>query len=186
MSDTITITGNVATDPELKRTPNGVTIATFRVASGQRRYDRNSGTWVDTGTNWYSVSAFRGLADHAYKSLRKGDRVLLTGRLRVRTWETDTKRGMTVEIDAEAIGHDLLWGTTTFVKDARDAAADRAESGWAGDTGDAWAAPGVQPVSDQGVDLPTGAQDVGHGATDGGSERQSVQEPLPEMEQVPF
>lgn len=145
MTDTITITGNVATDPEFKRTPAGVGITTFRVASGQRRYDRATSAWVDAGTNWYSVSAFRGLADHAYTSLHKGDRVLLTGRLRLREWDNGTRRGIAVEIDAEAIGHDLLWGTTTFVKTSGSASAD--QSGWQAPPadGDAWAAPGISP-----------------------------------------
>jgi single stranded DNA-binding protein len=116
--DTITITGNVATPPELKRTSSGVAITTFRVASGQRRYDREAGAWSDAGTNWYTVSAFRTLADHAYRSLQKGDRVILTGRLRLREWDNGTRRGTAIEIDAEAIGHDLLWGTTTFMKDS--------------------------------------------------------------------
>jgi len=118
MSDTITITGNIATEPEHKRTPAGVAITTFRVASGQRRYDRTAGAWVDAHTNWYTVSAFRGLADHAFHSLHKGDRVLLTGRLRLREWDTGAKKGLTAEIDVEAIGHDLLFGTTRFEKDA--------------------------------------------------------------------
>ena len=145
MSDTITITGNVATPPELKRTPNGVAITTFRVASGQRRYDRATGTWIDAGTNWYTVSAFRGLADHAFHSLHKGDRVILTGRLRLREWDNGTRRGIAVEVDAEAIGHDLLWGTTTFVKDDGQAGAD-SDGSWAPSAGDdAWAAPGVAP-----------------------------------------
>lgn len=146
MSDTITITGNVATAPEFKRTPAGVGITTFRLASGQRRYDRTAGAWVDSGTNWYTVSAFRGLADHAFTSLQKGDRVLLTGRLRVREWDNGTRRGTAVEIDADAIGHDLLWGTTTFVKGSGAAPADQAQ--WQippADGGDAWAAPGIAP-----------------------------------------
>jgi single-strand DNA-binding protein len=141
--DTITITGNVATPPELKRTSGGVAIATFRVASGQRKYDRAAGAWSDAGTNWYTVSVFRSLADHAYASLNKGDRVILTGRLRLREWDNGTKRGTAIEIDAEAIGHDLLWGTTTFVRDSQlvTTASNRAGS----TTGDppAWAAPGV-------------------------------------------
>ena len=119
MTDNITITGNVATVPELKHTPTGVPITTFRVASAQRRFDRTTGAWVDSGTNWYSVSAFRGLAEHTYKSVNKGDRVLLTGRLRLRAWDTGVKQGTTADIDAEAIGHDLLWGTTRFEKSAR-------------------------------------------------------------------
>lgn len=146
MSDTITVTGNVATDPEHRRTPSGVAITTFRVASGQRRYDRARGQWVETGTNWYSVSTFRGLADHAFHSLRKGDRVILTGRLRVRTWESGGKQGTAVEVDAEAIGHDLLWGTTSFSKDApiADVAVGEARETWStaqpSESADVWSA----------------------------------------------
>ena len=141
--DTITITGNVATPPELKQTSAGVPIVTFRVASGRRRYDREAGAWTDAGTNWYTVSAFRSLADHAYRSLQKGDRVLLTGRLRLREWDNGTRRGTAIEIDAEAIGHDLLWGTTTFVKDSRAATVDTSQDWATAPAGDGWAAPGV-------------------------------------------
>ena len=145
MNDTITITGNVATDPDHKRTAAGVTITTFRVASAQRRFDRSANAWVDSATNWYSVSAFRSLADHAFHSLRKGDRVLLTGRLRIRDWDNGTKRGTAVEVEAEAIGHDLLWGTTTFAKDG-GAAAERHETEQPPERGaDEWAAPGTAP-----------------------------------------
>lgn len=151
MSDTITITGNVATPPEFKRTPAGVAITTFRVASAQRRYDRTTGAWSDAGTNWYTVSAFRGLADHAHRSLSKGDRVILTGRLRLREWDNGTRRGIAVEIDAEALGHDLLWGTTTFEKDERSAGAER-DSSWSPSAADdGWAAPGVEPSADSGA-----------------------------------
>jgi len=120
MSDTITVTGNIATEPDYKRTPAGLSITSFRVASSQRRFDRATGAWVDGETNYYRVSTFRGLAEHAFASFKKGDRVLLTGRLRLRHWEAGDKRGTAVEIDAEAIGHDLLWGTTTFHRAARD------------------------------------------------------------------
>jgi single-strand DNA-binding protein len=142
MSDTIAITGNVATDPELKHTPGGVVIASFRVASAQRRFDRNTNAWVDGGTNWYSVSAFRSLAEHAHASLRRGDRVVLTGRLRVRNWDNGTTRGTAVEIDADAIGHDLLWGTSAFTKGSRPPAGPR-DDAWAtsGSSTDTWAAP---------------------------------------------
>lgn len=142
MSDTIAITGNVATDPELKHTPGGVVIASFRVASAQRRFDRNTNTWVDGGTNWYSVSAFRNLAEHAHASLRRGDRVVLTGRLRIRNWDNGTARGTAVEIDADAIGHDLLWGTSAFTKGGRPSVTARDDT-WAAPapTSDAWTAP---------------------------------------------
>ncbi len=147
MRDTITITGNLAADPELRRTPGGVAIATFRVGSKQWLYDRGAGAWVEDGTNWYTVSAFRTLADHAFASLRKGDRVLVAGRLRLRSWENETKKGLAVEIDADAVGHDLRWGTTTFVKDdrrAKEAGQGGSAGDWAVEGGDVWGAPGVE------------------------------------------
>lgn len=157
MSDTITVTGNIATEPEFKHTPTGVPITSFRVASSQRRFDRTTGTWIDGLTNYYTVSTFRSLAEHAHTSFKKGDRVLLTGRVRMREWDNGTKRGTSVEIDAEAIGHDLLWGTTTFRRTSPsgrgNAGAD--ESEWRTTDApapvvpdgvpDAWSAPGVQP-----------------------------------------
>src|SRR6478609_8532617 len=136
MNETITITGNIATEPEYKHPDGGVSITTFRVASGQRRLDKQSGQWVDSATNWYTVSTYRSLADHAFHSLHKGDRVLLTGRLKVRHWENGERRGTSVEIDAEAIGHDLLWGNSTFQKDARASTPMTPQP-------DTWAAPGV-------------------------------------------
>jgi single-strand DNA-binding protein len=161
MSDTITIIGNIAADPDHKRTSNGVPIANFRVASAQRRFDRATGTWIDNGTNWYAVAAFRGLAEHAYQSLHKGDRVIVTGRLRVRDWETDTRRGTAVEIDAEAIGHDLLWGTTTFHKDSVASSTHQAaRDDWTvGETdGRPWESTGADPAGVPGADAAAGVE----------------------------
>ncbi|MFT4219999.1 MAG: single-stranded DNA-binding protein [Microbacterium sp.] len=116
MNETITVVGNI-TQPEYKVTAAGVPILNFRIASTVRRFDRGEEKWVDGATNWFSVSVFRQLAEHANRSLRKGDRVLVTGRLRLRDWETAAKKGVTAEIDADALGHDLLWGMTTFHRD---------------------------------------------------------------------
>jgi single-strand DNA-binding protein len=146
MTDSITVTGNIATEPEHKRTPAGVAITTFRVASGQRRYDRATSAWVDSGTNWYTVSTYRALAEHSFHSLRKGDRVILTGRLRLREWDTGAKKGVSIEIDADSIGHDLLFGTTRFEKDAASSPAPRSGAGdteWSTAPIDQWVVPGA-------------------------------------------
>lgn len=175
MSDTITVTGNIATEPDFKRTPAGVAITSFRVASSQRRFDRATGTWVDGVTNFYSISTFRGLAEHAFASFKKGDRVLLTGRLRLREWEAGERRGITAEIDAEAIGHDVLWGTTTFARDGAKVPrpeSDRPEEwssggdavasehmvgGEAAAAVDAWAVPGSETGAEHRL-VPAGAE----------------------------
>ncbi|HEX5729263.1 single-stranded DNA-binding protein [Microbacterium sp.] len=147
MSDTITIVGIIGTDPE-KKNANGLTITTFRVGSTQRRLDRATGAWVDGETSWYTVSAYRRLAEHAFDSLKKKDRVILTGRLRVRRWESGEKRGTAVEIDVDAIGHDLLWGTTSFTRDVpvSGSSAPQSDDAWApGSTSEeSWATPGLE------------------------------------------
>lgn len=143
MSDSITVTGNVATTPEFKVTASGLAIATFRLASAQRRFDRAGGTWVDDGTNWYSVSVFRSLAEHTITSVAKGHPVIVTGRLRLREWDNGTKKGTSIEIDAETLGHDLRWGASSFAKQSGEhkAAAPAADPGVAvSDQGqEAWA-----------------------------------------------
>ena len=129
MTDMLTLTGLVATPPKHTTTENGLSITSFRLASNQRRYDRVKQEWVDAETNWYTVTSFRQLAKNVVLSVQKGQRVVVTGRVRVRDWTKDEKTGTTIEVDADAIGHDLSWGTTTFVRSAIAAveAAERAE-----------------------------------------------------------
>ena len=86
MTDTITVTGVVGSDPRLHVTTQGLAIASFRLASTRRYFDRAKGTWEDGETNWYTVSGFRQLASNTIASVRKGDRVVVQGRLRVRSW----------------------------------------------------------------------------------------------------
>lgn len=128
MSDIISVTGSIATEPRHIVTAEGLPITTFRLASAQRRYDRAQSKWVDSETNWYTIASFRGLAVNAAAALHKGERVLVRGRIRVRDWTSDARSGTTVEIEAESIGHDLLWGTTTYSRSvgARDAGAGAA------------------------------------------------------------
>lgn len=147
MSDTsITIVGNLADDPREHLTSSGVAIASFRVGASQRRFDKAQDRWVDGPTSWYRVSAFRGLAVNVLASLRKGQRVVVTGRLRLHEWDTGSKQGVTAEIDADAVGHDLLWGTSSFSRAAspRNSTGDGSEAAIAdgGGADDAWAAPG--------------------------------------------
>lgn len=153
MSDTITIVGVVGTDPERKN-PKGVPITTFRVATKDRRFDRATGAWTDGETNWYTVSAYRRLAEHVFDSVHKRDRVILTGRLRVRNWETGESRGTAVDIDLDAIGHELLWGTTTFTRDERDVAAPAGDDAWTGGSAApaSWGSPGVEASGGGGGD----------------------------------
>lgn len=117
MSDQITVVGTIANVPERRTTANGVAVANFRLATNVRRRDETSGAWIDGHTNWYTVSAYRGLADHALASLQKGQRVIVSGSFKLREWESNGRQGMSAEIDAHSLGHDLLWGTTRFERD---------------------------------------------------------------------
>lgn len=122
MSNNVTIRGFVGTEVKSSVTGSGLPIAKFRLGSSDRYFDKKVNAWVDGDTNWYSVSMFRSLATNAGVSLQKGDRIIVTGKLRVRAWiNDDGKSGTTVEVDADSAGHDLLFGTASF----RRASADR-------------------------------------------------------------
>lgn len=114
MTDTIAITGFIATDPRESSTDSGRMITSFRMASVGRKFNRQSGAWEDTQPNWYTVNCFQKLAQHAAQSLVKGDRILVRGRMRIRDWDNGERSGTAVEIDADSIGHDLLFGTSSF------------------------------------------------------------------------
>ncbi|MHC5795760.1 single-stranded DNA-binding protein [Lacisediminihabitans sp. FW035] len=124
MTDTITLTGFVATVPNHLVTGEGLPITSFRLASTQRRFDRSRNLWVDNGTNWYTVTSFRQLAMNTNSSIKKGERVIVTGRLRIRDWTAGEKVGTSIEIDADSIGHDLSWGTASFTRSMSGVAID--------------------------------------------------------------
>lgn len=140
MTDLITVTGVVGSDPRAIVTSQQLPITSFRLASSRRFFNRMTGEWEDAGTNWYTVSAFRRLAFNANASLRKGEHVVVHGRLKQRPWQAGDKSGIAIEIEADAIGHDLSWGITELQRlgqpsrqaEAADGSADRGGAGEAG------------------------------------------------------
>ncbi len=116
MSEIVTVSGLVATTPRHLVTQDGLPITSFRMAASHRRFDRKENKWVDGETNWFTVTAFRQLAINSAGSVSKGERVLVTGKLRVRDWDNGERAGTSVEVEAEALGHDLTWGTATFTR----------------------------------------------------------------------
>jgi len=116
MSETYSTSGLVATTPRHLVTQDGLPITSFRLAAQIKKFDRTKNRWVDAETNWFTVTAFRQLAINAATSISKGDRVVVMGKLRVRDWDNGERAGTSVEIEAENLGHDLIWGTSTFVR----------------------------------------------------------------------
>jgi single-strand DNA-binding protein len=116
MSEALSVTGLVATTPRHLVTQDGLPITSFRLASSQRRFDRNQNKWIDGETNWFTVTAFRQLAINSSSSINKGDRVAVNGKLRVRDWDNGERAGTSVEIEADSMGHDLGWGNSVFTR----------------------------------------------------------------------
>ncbi len=118
MSDTfVTFHGWVGAEVR-HRTPKNTSVATLRVAVTPRL--RKGGDWVDGETTWYTVTAWRSLADHVRDSVTKGDAVIVHGRLRSETWVSGEGDPVTtLHVEASFVGHDLTRGTSTFTKSAR-------------------------------------------------------------------
>ncbi len=117
--NSVTVCGNVVAPPELRFVGDaGAATCEFRVAVNRRLL--KDGEWTDGEAQFFSVTAWRHLAEHCAESLDKGQRVVVTGMLRQRTWETDdgSKRSV-VEIEASDVGVSLMFGTATYEKAER-------------------------------------------------------------------
>ncbi len=135
MNDIITVRGFVASDVKSSTTPGGIATASFRIGSTERRFDRANNVWIDGNTNWFTVQSFRHLAGHVGCSIKKGQRVIVLGKLRLRQWERDGRIYHVAEIDAESVGHDLMWGSANFTRMASNSA-QQAPQGDSGQTGE--------------------------------------------------
>lgn len=114
MSEIISVSGLVATTPRHLVTQEGLPITSFRLASSSRRFDKKKNSWMDGETNWFTITCFRQLAINSAASINKGERVVLSGKLRIRDWDNGERTGTSVEVEAESLGHDLSWGTSVF------------------------------------------------------------------------
>lgn len=103
----VTIVGRVISDPERRQTRNDVEVTNFRLASNERRFDKEIGQWVDGDSLFVQVTCWRRLAFGVQACLAKGDPVVVTGRLYTRGFEVDGKRRSATELEAFAIGPDL-------------------------------------------------------------------------------
>lgn len=122
---TITVRGWLGADV-VQRDAAGVPVASFRLACTPRKYNRRTDSWSDGDTQWYTVSCWRGLAENCAQSLRRGDPVVVHGRLEMRPYvNSNDVEVVSFEIDAIHVGHDLSRGTSVFTRAPRQE--DKAE-----------------------------------------------------------
>jgi single-strand DNA-binding protein len=150
-----TIAGNVGTAPKLIPTRTGTDLASFRLASTPRWFDRGAQEWKDGETLWIGVSCWRALARNVADSLRPGDAVIVHGRLVQRSYTDRTQEARTViEIEASTVGPDLTRGTAPLTRTSH---AERSGAGAGARTGaDAWSNP-VRSIGDAGRAAETAA-----------------------------
>lgn len=118
MFDTnVTVVGTALNTPEWRRTTSGALVAHFKVASHSRRYDKDSGRWVDGDSLRVRVTCWRRLAEGVAASVLVGDPVIVTGRMYTRDWiAEDGQARVSYEVEAAAVGHDLARGQGTFTR----------------------------------------------------------------------
>jgi single-strand DNA-binding protein len=142
---TITIIGNLTDDPELRFTPSGAAVAKFRVASTPRTLDRASGEWKDGEPLFLSCTVWRQAAENVAESLQRGSRVIVSGRLRQRSYETKEGEKRTVfEVEVDEIGPSLRYATAKVQKMSRSSGGGFGSGGGQGGGGgyandDPWA-----------------------------------------------
>jgi single-strand DNA-binding protein len=111
--------GHAGTDVDYRQVGNGTDLSTFRLASTPRRYDRNSDQYVDGTTTWITVQCWRSLGLHVRDAVRRGDPLVVIGKLRTEEWTKDDQRYSRMVLEALALGHDLNRGVSTFRKTQR-------------------------------------------------------------------
>jgi single-strand DNA-binding protein len=121
-----TIVGNLVEDPEVRFTNTGIAVTNLRVAVTQRV--QQDGQWRDGETSFFKVNVWRGQAEHLAESLGKGHRVMVTGRLRQRSWETpDGDKRSVTEIEADEVGASLKFATAKVERATERGSSDRSQ-----------------------------------------------------------
>lgn len=113
---TVTVIGTLVADPELRFTPSGHGVANFTVAANDRKKDPNSGEWVDGDATFLRCSIWRQAAENVAESLHRGDRVIVTGRLKQREYEKDGQKRSAFELEVDEVGPSLKWAQAKVAK----------------------------------------------------------------------
>src|SRR5680860_1029280 len=166
---TITIVGNLVDDPELRFTPSGAAVANFRVASTPRTFDKQTNEWKDGEGLFLSCSVWRQAAENVAESLQRGMRVVISGRLKARTFETREGEKRTVfEIDVDEVGPSLKYATAKVTKTSRSGGSQGGGGSSYGASGgdDPWASQGASQGANQGA-----SQGANQGASQGAGQQ---------------
>jgi len=135
----ITIIGNLTSDPELRFTPSGAAVANFTVASTPRQFDKTADAWKDGETLFMRCSIWRDAAENVAESLARGNRVIVSGRLKQRSYEKDGEKRTVVELDVEDVGPSLKFATAKVAR-TEHSPAGHAQVATSGPVPDPWAA----------------------------------------------
>src|SRR5689334_533296 len=146
----ITVVGNLTADPELRFTPSGAAVASFTIASTPRTFDRNSNEWKDGEALFLRCSIWRQAAENVAESLTRGMRVIASGRLKQRSFETrEGEKRTVIELDVDEVGPSLRYASAKANKTQRGSARGCGSSGSSGSgntqTDDPWSS--AQPSS---------------------------------------
>jgi single-strand DNA-binding protein len=127
---TITVIGNLTDDPELRFTPSGAAVAKFRIASTPRFLDKSSGEWKDGEPLFLSCNVWRQVAENVAESLQRGSRVIVSGRLRMRSYETkEGEKRTVIELEVDEIGPSLRYATAKVQRMSRSGGGGYGASG---------------------------------------------------------
>jgi single-strand DNA-binding protein len=158
----ITVVGNLTADPELRFTPSGAAVASFTVASTPRTFDRQSNEWKDGDALFLRCSIWRQAAENVAESLTRGARVVVTGRLKQRSYETrEGEKRTVVEMDVDEVGPSLRYATAKVNRTQRGSSSGGGFGGSGGSGGS-----GGAPADDPWGSAPAAGGDSGGGYSD--------------------
>ena len=171
----ITVVGNLTADPELRFTPSGAAVANFTVASTPRTFDRQTNDWKDGEALFLNCSVWRQAAENAAESLTRGMRVIVSGRLKARSYETREGEKRTVfEIDVDEVGPSMKYATAKVTKTSRSGGGQGFQSG-GGD--DPWASNQGSQSGQSGGGQQGGGWGGNQGGNQGGGQQSGGQDP---------
>lgn len=131
--NSVTLVGNLTDDPELRFTPQGAAVANFRIAVSKRIRDPQTNEWKDGDTSFFRINVWRQLAENVAESLTRGTRVIVTGTLKMRSWETqEGEKRTVVEVEATEVGPSLKFATAKVERASRGAGASAGGTGGGG------------------------------------------------------